>query len=48
MLDSVTNYLDPGSGSVILQALVGALVGAGIAVKVYWYKIKEKLMRTSK
>ena len=46
MLDYVANYLDPGSGSVIIQAIVGALVGVGITVKVYWYKIREKLTRT--
>ena len=38
-------YLDPASGSIILQALVGALIGLGIGVKVYWYKIKEKFSR---
>jgi hypothetical protein len=36
-------YLDPGSGSIVIQALIGALVGAGIALKVYWEKIKWKL-----
>ena len=46
MLDSITNYLDPGSGSIIIQAVVGALVGVGITLKIYWFKIKEKLMKT--
>ena len=36
-------YLDPGSGSMIFQALIGALVGVGIALKIYWEKIKLKL-----
>jgi len=48
MLDSVAIYLDPGSGSIIIQALIGALVGVGITVKIYWWKIKEKLSKTSK
>jgi len=48
MLDSVAIYLDPGSGSIIIQALIGALVGVGITVKIYWWKIKEKLTKTSK
>ncbi len=39
-------YLDPGSGSIIIQAIIGALVGVGITLKIYWYKIKEKLMST--
>ena len=38
-------YLDPASGSLILQMVVGALVGVGITIKVYWYKIKEKISR---
>jgi len=37
-------YIDPGSGSIIIQAIIGALVGVGITVKIYWYKIKEKFL----
>ena len=37
-------YIDPGSGSLVLQMIVGALVGVGIAIKVYWYKFKEKIL----
>ena len=33
-------YLDPGSGSIVIQAIIGALVGVGITLKVYWEKIK--------
>ena len=36
-------YIDPGTGSLIIQIIIGALVGAGITVKIYWYKIKEKI-----
>ena len=35
-------YLDPGSGSILIQALIGVLVGVGVALKVYWAKIKYK------
>ena len=35
-------YIDPGTGSLILQMLLGALFGIGIAIKVYWQKIKNK------
>ena len=45
---SVSNafaYIDPGSGSMIVQMLIGTLVGAGIAVKLYWLKIKMKFMK---
>jgi hypothetical protein len=34
-------YLDPGTGSMILQIVLGALVGAATVVKVYWYRIKS-------
>jgi len=33
-------YIDPGSGSMIIQMLIGALVGVGITVKIYWLKFK--------
>ena len=38
-------YLDPGTGSVILQALIGVIAGVLIALKIYWYKLKEKLSK---
>jgi hypothetical protein len=34
-------YIDPGSGSAIMSAIVGFFVAIGIAVKTYWYKIKS-------
>ena len=33
-------YLDPGSGSVIIQILIAALLGVGIALRASWGKIK--------
>jgi hypothetical protein len=33
-------YLDPGSGSILLQLVIAAALGAAFAVKVYWKKIK--------
>lgn len=39
-------YLDPGSGSAVIQVIIGAIAGIGITLKIYWYKIKEKLSRT--
>jgi hypothetical protein len=38
-------YLDPGTGSLVIQMLVGALAGVGITLKVFWHRIKEKLSR---
>jgi hypothetical protein len=34
-------YLDPGSGSVILQLILATLLGAGVAVRVFWSRIKN-------
>ena len=36
-------YIDPGSGSFILQALIATLAGALVAVNIYWRKIKRLL-----
>ena len=36
-------YIDPGTGSMIIQMIIGGLVGTGIAVKVFWYRIKSAL-----
>jgi len=41
-------YIDPGSGALFIQIIIGALVGASITLKLYWYKIKEKVTRSSK
>ena len=33
-------YLDPGSGSFLIQLLIAALLGIGVAVRASWSKIK--------
>ena len=33
-------YLDPGSGSFILQLVIAALLGLGVAIRASWGKIK--------
>lgn len=40
-------YLDPGTGSFVLQAIVGAALGAGFTIKVYWSKIKGFFSRST-
>ena len=34
-------YLDPGSGSFLIQLLIAALLGAGIALRASWGKVKK-------
>ena len=38
-------YLDPGTGSIILQATIGAIAGALVAVRVFWHRIRSFLKR---
>lgn len=33
-------YLDPGSGSMLVQVLLAVVLGAGVAVKIFWRSIK--------
>ena len=40
MLFAPLPYLDPGSGSFLLQLLVAALLGLGVAIRASWGKIK--------
>ncbi len=38
-------YLDPSTGSMILSAIVGLFATVGLAIKTYWYKLKNVLLR---
>jgi len=33
-------YIDPGSGSFFVQMVLAGLLGAGMAIKAYWHRIK--------
>ena len=44
---SPTLYLDPGSGSILIQMLVAALLGAGLLIRSQWAKIKQMLGMSS-
>jgi len=41
-------YLDPGTGSLIIQAVVAALAGIVVVVTSYWRKIKALFQRSSR
>jgi len=34
-------YLDPGSGSIMLQALIASVTAAGATVAFYWRSLKD-------
>ncbi|WP_328349129.1 hypothetical protein [Micromonospora sp. NBC_00421] len=38
-------YLDAGSGSLIVQAVVGGTAGAAVAAKLYWRRFAARLGR---
>ena len=40
-------YLDPGSGSFLLQMLLAALVGGLYTIKLYWARVKAFFNRSS-
>jgi hypothetical protein len=35
----VLAYLDPGTGSMLVQLIVGGVAAAAVAVKLFWYRI---------
>ena len=41
-------YLDPGSGSFLIQLLIAGIAGAGIAIAVSWSKIKRLFRKNKK
>jgi hypothetical protein len=41
-------YLDPSTGSMIVSALVGIFASIALAVKTYWYKLKNLFRRPEK
>ena len=34
-------YLDAGTGTIILQAIVGTIAVGMVSIKLYWYRIKN-------
>lgn len=40
-------YIDPGSGSAIMSAIIGFFVAVVLVVKIYWYKLKAIFARKS-
>jgi hypothetical protein len=40
---AVFAYLDPGSGSMLVQLLVGGIAGVAVTAKLYWRRILRLL-----
>jgi hypothetical protein len=43
LTSSAYAYLDPGTGSMILQVLLGGVAGLALAGKLYWQKLLSVL-----
>jgi hypothetical protein len=41
-------YLDPGAGSIIVQAVIAVVVGVAATTRIYWYRISAFFDRRSK
>ena len=38
-------YLDPGTGSLLIQGLIAAIAGSLFTIRLYWQKIKDFFVR---
>ena len=45
MIDAISGYIDPGTGSAIAAIIISAMIGFGMYVRLYWEKIKLKFSR---
>jgi hypothetical protein len=43
---SALGYIDPGSGSFLLQGIVAGLLGLGVTLKVYWGRLFGRRSRS--
>ena len=41
-------YLDPGTGSMLLQVILGGIAAVGVAIKLYWHKLRAKFGMSKK
>jgi hypothetical protein len=40
LMSNVQAYLDPGTGSMLLQVILGGVAAVGVAIKLYWHKLR--------
>lgn len=43
MFDDAVAYLDPGTGSMLLQVILGGVAAVAVAIKLYWHKLRAAL-----
>lgn len=42
-MDQFLGYIDPGTGSILIQAIVGGVAAAAVAAKFYWRRLLRVL-----
>ena len=45
---SLAGYLDPGTGSVILQAILGGVAAAAVTAKLWWHRVTSIFRRSDR
>ena len=40
MFTDAVAYLDPGTGSMLLQVILGGIAAVGVVIKLYWHKLR--------
>ena len=43
LMNDTEAYLDPGTGSMLLQVILGGIAAVGVAIKLYWHKLRVAL-----
>ncbi len=41
----ISGYIDPGVLSGFMALIIGGVVGVGMTLKLYWYKIKQRISK---
>jgi hypothetical protein len=45
MIEQMLAYIDPGTGSLVLQAIAGGVAAAAVTAKLYWRRVKRVFTR---
>ena len=45
MIENTVNYVDAGTGSMLLYAIAGALLSVVFILKTYWWRLREKIAK---
>ena len=48
LISKAQAYIDPGTFSIIFQSIIGAIIAGGVAIKIYWHKLKSLFKKKDK